>query len=221
MPSTPVLKIYHVPLTRSVRIVWLCEALELPYEKVPVDFSPAYRASPEWRKMNPVGKVPVLNDGDLTMFESGAMVQYILDRYGAGRLQPPAGTHAYAKFLQWCWFAEATHARPLGEIVNHNRVLAESDRSAVVVTEMQERSRACVQALDDELAEHSFIVDDAFSAADIMVGYTLLLAERFAPQVFPANIKRYRALLKTTPGYTVATADITMPPAPPPELQNT
>ena len=209
------LKIYHVPLTRSVRIVWLCEALGLPYEKIPVDFSPEYRASPAWRKLNPVGKVPVLQDGEMTMFESGAMVQYILRRYGRGRLQPPEDSDAYARFLQWCWFGEATHSRPIGEVVNHRRALAEADQSAVAVAEMQQRSHACVEALDEELAQHAFIVGDDFSAADIMVGYTLLLAERFAPQVFPEHVKRYRELLETSPGFAVATADIPMPPATP------
>ena len=80
------LKIHHVPLTRSFRVVWLCEELDLPYEAIPTDFSQAYRASAEWRALNPVGKVPVLLDDELVMFESGAMVQHILNRYAQGQL---------------------------------------------------------------------------------------------------------------------------------------
>ena len=76
------IRIYHAAGTPSVRIIWLCEELGLPYEKVDVDFSPAYRATPEWRALNPVGKVPVLVDDDVTMFESGAMVEHLLDRHG-------------------------------------------------------------------------------------------------------------------------------------------
>ena len=72
--------------------------------------------------MNPVGKVPVLKDDDFIMFESGAMVQYILDRHGNGQLQPKPGTPEHGRYLQWCWFAESTFARPIGEIVNHRRV---------------------------------------------------------------------------------------------------
>lgn len=202
------LTIYHVPLTRSLRIIWLCEALNLRYTVKAIDFSPAYRASAEWRRLNPVGKVPVLADGDLHMFESGAMVQYILTRYGEGRLQPPADSQAYAKFLQWCWFAEATHARPIGEIVNHKRALPPAAQSAQVVDEMVQRAHLCVDALDAELAQHEFIVGDTFTAADIMVGYTLIIAQRFAPQDFPPNVERYRQTLTRTPGYDVATADI-------------
>ena len=75
------IEIHHVPATRGVRPIWLCEELGLDYEIHPVDFSAEYRASKEWRAMNPVGKVPVMidtNADNLTMFESGAMVQYLL-----------------------------------------------------------------------------------------------------------------------------------------------
>jgi glutathione S-transferase len=84
---------YHGPPgTRGVRPLWALEELGVPYSVVPVDFSAEYRSTPEWRQMNPVGKVPAMTDGDLTMFESVAMMQYILDRYGGGRLQPVPGT---------------------------------------------------------------------------------------------------------------------------------
>lgn len=145
-----------------------------------MDFSPAYRASPEWRALNPVGKMPVLHDGDLVMFESGAMVQYILDRYGQGRLQPAPGTPEHAIFLQWCWFAEATFARPLGEMVNQRRAFG--DKAVPAVTEeMAGRAGLCLQALADELSDKPYLLGDEFSAADIMTGYSLMLARRLVP----------------------------------------
>ena len=76
------LKIYHAPMTRSLRVIWLCEELGLPIEVEPISFNPGFRFSEKWLARNPVGKVPVLEDGDFSMFESGAMLQYILDRYG-------------------------------------------------------------------------------------------------------------------------------------------
>ena len=85
-----------------MRPIWALEELGLPYAIVPVDFSAEYRRTPEWRKMNPVGKVPAMTDGDLTMFESVAMMQYILDRYGGGRLQPTAGTPCDGALLLCC-----------------------------------------------------------------------------------------------------------------------
>jgi glutathione S-transferase len=204
MLKEPDLQIYHVPGTRSVRVIWLCEELSLPYEVVAVDFSPEYRASAEWRQLNPVGKVPVLKDGDLTIFESGAMVQYILDRYGAGRLQPAAGTEQHAEYLQWSWFAESTFARPLGEIVNHRRALAAEDQSDVAIREMMDRSLLCLHAVDDAVSQRDFLLGDEFSAADIMMGYTLLLADSLLSETFPDNAQAYWQRLQERPGFAIA-----------------
>jgi len=200
------IRIFHVPRTRSVRVIWLCEELGLDYEAVPVDFSPDFRMSPEWLRMNPVGKVPVLTDGDLTLFESGAMVQYLLDRYGQGALQPVPGTPAHGIYLQWSWFAEATFARPLGEIVNHRRVFAEAEQSSAAIEEMQARARLCIDALDRALAGNAFLLGDDFSAADIMMGYSLMLTDWLVPGEAPANVARYKASLFARPAYQKALA---------------
>ena len=175
------LKIYHVSGTRSIRVIWLCEELKLPYEVEVISFSPEFRSSPAWRKINPVGKVPGMADGEFSMFESGAMVQYILDRYGNGKFQPPAGTIEHALYLQWSWFAEATFARPIGEIVNHRRVFPENEQSSQVIDEMKARARLALSAVEDAITGKEFILGSSFSAADIMLGYSLMLCEKFAP----------------------------------------
>ena len=204
------LTIYHVPDTRGVRAIRLCEELALPYTVEAVDFSPEFRASESWRAMNPVGKVPVLRDSensssdDFLMFESGAMVQYILDRYGNGQLQPPAGTPEHGTYLQWSWFAEATFARPLGEIVNHGREFPGTERIDAVVTEMQYRALLCAQAVGEAITDRSFILGERFTAADIMLGYTVMLAERFLPQGLPASVVPYWETLSNRPGYKKA-----------------
>ena len=169
------LKLFHVPLTRSTRIIWLCEELGVPLDIETVSFSPEFRMSPERLTKNPVGKVPVLQDGKLSMFESGAMVQYILDRYGNGRLQPPAGTSEHALYMQWSWFGEATFARPLGEIVNHRRNF--DPEIPAVVEEMANRALLCVKAVNDAVEGKEFLLGE-FTAADIMVGYSLMLFDQ-------------------------------------------
>lgn len=200
------IRIYHAPRTRSIRIIWLCEELGLPYERVPVDFAASYRFSPQWLAKNPVGKVPVLEDGDLSMFESGAMVQYLLDRYGSGRLQPPAGTPAHAIYLQWCWFGEATFARPLGEVVNHRRVFGQDKEIPAVVEEMKNRAWLCVQALDAVLQHNDYLLGKEFSAADIMNGYCLMLSDWLLQREYPAAIGDWWNRLKARPAYQVAIA---------------
>ena len=199
------LRIHHVPATRGFRAIWLCEELELPYEIVPVDFSRKYRASPEWRAMSPVGKVPVMTDGDLTVFESGAMVQHVLDRHGGGRLEPARGTREYAAYMQWSWFAEATFTRPLGEIVNHRRVFGER-AIPEVVEEMKDRVRLCVDALDGEMRGKDYLVG-GFTAADIMMGYTLRSCRRLLPDdSLPEHAGAYWDRLSARDAYQAAIA---------------
>jgi glutathione S-transferase len=198
------LNIYHVPGTRSVRAIWACEELQVAYEVTPVDFSAEYRKSDEWRKLNPVGKVPAMTDGDFAMFESGAMMQYILDRYGDGQLQPTPGTIEHATYLQWCWFAEATFARPLGEVVNHRRAFGDDAQDAII-NEMQGRALLCAKALDDVVATQDYVLAGGFSGADIMMGYSLLLCGRMAPWGDDcSNVSAYFDRLKARPAFAKA-----------------
>ena len=199
------LRIHHVPATRGFRVIWLCEELGVPYEIVRVDFSRRYRASAEWRAMNPVGKVPVMTAGDMTMFESGAMVQHVLDRHGAGRLEPARGTREHALYLQWSWFAEATFTRPLGEIVNHRREFG--DRAIPeVLDEMKARARLCLDALDGEMRGKEYLVGE-FTAADIMMGYALRSCRRLLPdESLPADAGAYWERLAARDAYRAALA---------------
>ena len=201
------LKIYHVKGTRAIRVIWLCEELGVPYEIEVVDFSPAYRQSPEWRAKNPTGKVPAMEDGELTMFESGAMVDYVLEKYGDGRLTPEPGSATSALVRQWSWFAEATFARPLGEIVNHNRIAPEGGAVEFVIEDSKERARICIRAIEDVVRDADYLVDNTFSVADIMNGYSLMLAENFGvlDDSFPAT-QAYFARLGERPGFQVAKA---------------
>jgi len=200
------LTIYHVPGTRSVRVIWVCAELGLPHEVVPISFAPDFRASAEWRKLNPVGKVPAMTDGDFSMFESGAMVQYILDRYGDGRLQPRPGTEEHGLYLQWSWFAEATFARPIGEIFSHRRVFGEEGQIPAVVEEQMGRVRVCLKALDDVLEGRPYLLGDEFSAADIMNGYSIMLARRLMPIEAHSNLTAYWERLSSRPAFQQATA---------------
>ena len=163
-----------------MRVIWLCEELEVPYDIETIDFSPAFRQSPEWRAKSPTGKVPAMDDQGFTMFESGAMLQYVLDRYGNGRLMPEPGTPEGAVYLQWCWFAEATFARPLGDIAHHTVMKPEAERIPAVVDDARVRALSCLDAVNDAVGKTDYLVGDAFSAADIMMGYTLMLADRFS-----------------------------------------
>lgn len=205
--------IYHVPRTRSARVIWLCEELGLPYEVVPVDFSPEYRKSAEWRRLNPIGKVPAMTDVDaegnrFTMIESGAMVHYILERYGQGRLQPPPGTPESALLLQWSWFAEASLARPLGDMVHHRILKPEPERIPAVVEDGRARAEICLDAVEAALGGRDYLLGRDLTAADIMMGYSLALAQRLGvlDERYPTAVA-YMDRLEGRPGFRIAFAD--------------
>lgn len=199
------LTIYHVKGTRSVRVIWLCEELAIPYQVEVIDFSPAFRDSAEWRSKSPTGKVPAMTDGALTMFESGAMADYLLERYGEGRLSPTPGTPDSALCHQWSWFAEATFARPLGEIVNHNRCAPNGAVVDFVIEDCKARTRTCIAAIEEAVADADYLVGNTFSVADIMTGYSLMLASNFGVLTddYP-NTQAYFARLGQRQGFQVA-----------------
>ena len=138
-------------------------------------------------------------DGDMSMFESCAMMQYVLDQYGNGRLQPIKDDPSYAHYLQWCWFAEATFARPLGEIVNHRRAF-EPEIDAVVA-EMKGRATACVAALDAALSDRTYLLGDTMSAADLSICYVMRGYHRMVSESLPANVQAYFDRITALPSY--------------------
>jgi glutathione S-transferase len=192
-----VLKIFHVPRTRSVRPIWLCYELDIPVDVEPIDFSPEYRDTPEWRGISPAGKVPALIDGDLQMLESGAMVDYLLERYGEGRLRPTPGTPQSALHHQWCWFAEATLIRPLGLY----RVLrSKPEDAAQLIAEARSKFHEALNVVEQALTDRHYLLGAEFGAADIMMGYSVALIERLLDERH-ANTAEYLARLKSRDAY--------------------
>lgn len=186
------LKIFHVPGTRSVRPVWLCFELNLKIEVDLIDFSSEFRESGKWRAISPAGKVPAMVDGDISMFESGAMVDYILERYGNGKLQPRLETAERAAYRQWCWFAEATLIRPLGL---YRLLRARNEPVGELVDEAELKFRDALSAVEAELQGREYLLD-RFSAADIMMGYSVALTEKLLGDDYP-NLQSYLGRIRS------------------------
>jgi glutathione S-transferase len=166
-----------------------------------MQFGPATLKSPEYLRVNPLGKVPSLQDGDLTMFESGAILEYILEKYGNGRLAPRAATPERGRFLQWVHFAEATAMPPLGAIAQHTLFKPESERIPAVVAEARHTATAVLNVLEQALTGKQYLLGVEFSAADIMMGYALLLTKWFGllTDAYP-NVSEYLERLEKRPG---------------------
>lgn len=165
--------LYHAPWSRSLRVRWLLEELGLPYQLVTRSF--AELRQPEHLALHPLGKLPVLRDGELVLFESGAILQHLLERYGDGRLEPKPGTPERSLHWQWFHYAEATVTPPLGLIVRHTSLLPEAERIPAVVEFARRGAGDALAVVERALAGRSWLLPE-FGAADVMMGYSVKLA---------------------------------------------
>jgi glutathione S-transferase len=193
------IKLYHAPRTRSVRVRWLLEELGVPYELVPVTFKPPAKT---FSQDTPFGKLPAIVDGDVTIGESGAIVEYILERYGNGRLAPAIGSPLRGEFLQWVHYAEATAFPPLGIIVWHTLFKGDADQIPGVVADARERAAATLDVVERALTGKTYLLGTDFSAADVMMGFTLAVARILGvlDERFP-NLAAYLSRMETRPAF--------------------
>ena len=197
------LTLYHAPKSRSVRVRWLLDELGLPHHVAARAF--AELGEPEHLELHPLGKVPVLTDGNLVLLESGAIVQYLLETYGHGRLEPARGSRERPVFLQWLHFAEATLMPPLGLIVQHTRLRKPEDRIQAIVPDATRLAQSALGVVETALEGREWLTRE-FSAADIMLGYSVFLANllQLVSEEFP-NLKAYLARCDARPGFRRST----------------
>ena len=208
------LTVHHLATSQSDRIVWLCEELGIDYDTVRYERDPVTRlAPPEYRALHPIGTAPVIGDGDIVLGESGAIIEYIIQRYGNGRLVVAADDPAFADYLFWFHFANgslmpaAMMGMVAGMMSGQSPAVAESLRGRL------DRGWAMVEA---RLGKTPYLAGNAFTAADIMILFPLTTMRLFAPRDLSAypNIRAYlpkigarpafqRAMAKADPGFVV------------------
>ncbi|MDP3853508.1 glutathione S-transferase family protein [Phenylobacterium sp.] len=204
------LKIYHVSGTRSVRTLWLVKELGLAHETVAMPFDHAVMHGPDYLRVNPLGKVPAIDDDGFVLTESGAITQYLLAKFGEGRLEPsprpqPGGSE-HGRFLQWLHFPEATMMGPLGTLVRQHR-LPEDRRDRATVDHAVGKAGEALAFCDLALRSSDHILGPAFTAADIMLGYSLSLADQLGlvDDRHP-SVRAYLARLRARPAFGEALA---------------
>jgi glutathione S-transferase len=207
------LKIHHLSQSRSERIVWLAEELGLDYELVKHQRDPQFRSPPSLRAVCPLGKSPVIEDDGNTIFESGAVIEYLLDHYGKGRLRPAAGTPELLRFQHWMHCAESTLATPV--MVDMIAGMAGAKNEAVNGF-VQSEYKTMFSYLNQQLGAGGYVAGAQFTAADPMVAYplwlidgTILKALGFAQPSLLAdypNIVGYLARLQQRPAHLRALA---------------
>lgn len=168
------LKIHHLVLSRSDRIVWLAEELELKYELVRhVRNAENFRSPDSLWEVAPMGKAPAIQDGDITLGESGAIIEYMLDTYGQGRLRPTLGTAEYRAYQQWMHAAESTLMVPV--LLEVLCTLTQTDAPGLKGFYDGEYQTVFTY-LNQVLEKSSYVAGKEFTGADIMVTYSLHLA---------------------------------------------
>lgn len=199
------IQLYFAPRTRAVRILWLLEELGLPYQLERVEFDPP--KSTFFSQKTPLGKLPTLVDGDVVMCESGAIVEYLIERYGEGRLAPPLGSPERAAFFQWIHFSESTAFPPLGILVWLGRYRGDAEQHAELIEDTRARAASALEFLERELGDAPYLVGGEFSAADVMMGFTLAAAQLLG--VLDSSYPRlgaYLERLQKRPAFAVAAA---------------
>ncbi len=182
--ESPMLTVHHLNNSRSQRILWLLEELGVSYEiqRYQRD-AKSMLAPPELLRVHPLGKSPVLTDDDVTVAESGAIIEYLLEKYGAGRLVPPPGTEARRRFTYWLHFAEGSAMPPLLLKLIFDRIgsgqgmpffakpIGRAIATKVKALMIEPNLKRQLDYMESELGRSEWFAGDQFSAADIQMSF--------------------------------------------------
>ncbi len=170
------IEVHHLEQSRSHRVLWLLEELGLEYEIIVYKRLPSLLAPPELKAIHPLGKSPVIRDGAATIAESGAILEYIVDRYGEGRLVPPRDSEEeFLRYRYFMHYAEGSLMPPLlvALVVKKLGPLGWPARGVV-----KGWIKTHLDFLEGELEKRPYFTGDAFSVADIQMSFPLLAAKR-------------------------------------------
>ena len=163
------IKLYGIPRSRTARVLWMLEELQVPYEQVPVSFIGDSR-KPEYLKINPNGHIPALQDGDLTLFESLAINLYLARKYDKGLW--PKTVEGEAKAYQWSIWAMTELEEPLLTVLLNRAFLPEEQRDAKKADDAAERFKTPLSVLEGQLTGE-WLAGREFSVADLNVASVL------------------------------------------------
>ncbi|MEM1299160.1 MAG: glutathione S-transferase family protein [Pseudomonadota bacterium] len=198
------MKLYHCPGSRSLRIVWLLEELELDYELVSMPLGDKSMREPEYLKIHPGGRVPALVDGDVTLYESGAITEYLLARHSDGSMTPAQDSPEFASYLQWLHYAEGMIMPQVNIIVVETRFLPPEKRNDVNVARATKLLTRMLGAVDAHMEGREYLAGD-FSGADIMTGHACFAAQRFDADFGPfPHALAYVERIKARPAFQKA-----------------
>lgn len=193
------LEVHHLNNSRSQRVLWLLEELELPYEIVHYQRDAVTNlAPPELEKIHPLGKSPVLRDGDRVVIESGAILEYVVRRHGRGRLAPAESSPEWVPYVQWMHYAEGSAMLPVMLRLYTSRL---GDAAAPLAPRIQSEIDRHFGYLDGALAGRDYFVGSELTAADINLSFPIQAARLLnGLEKFP-NLARFLERVQARPAY--------------------
>lgn len=208
MSRTPEFTLYHAPRTRSIRVRWLLEEMGLPYKISHVQFASRPAGDETYAEINPLRKVPSFTDGDTTVLESLAIMQYVLGRYGPSPLEVTPDEADYGRYLQWLHFGESGMMMPVSMLLAHTALLPEQHRDANMAAWAKAETDKLLTCLGEHaVGDREFIAADRFTAADISIAYMCFLLKiirQFGSA--PDNLKAYFKGLTQRETWKIASA---------------
>ena len=181
--------------SRAQRILWLLEELQLEYNLNKIKFHPSELKSDEHRKRHPLGRVPVLEDEEIIIYESGAIVEYLIARHSNGELKPEASDPAFPNYLQWFHYCEGMIMPPMNTIVVHTLILPEERRNEEVLRQARNLLTKALLPVNQLLEKNKYLIDK-FSGVDFMLGHSLYMSNKLkCVSDEMINIKNYLNLI--------------------------
>jgi glutathione S-transferase len=200
------MKLYEYPPTRSIRVRWALQELDVPFESVIVDLTKGEHKRPAFLKLNPAGKLPALVDGDRVLTESVAIVLYLAEKYPDKNLLP-RDIGARAECYRWLMFAATELEQPVWRIAKHTAILPKEKRIDADVALAREDFASMAAVLDQHMRGRTFVAADQMTVADFVTAYTLDMSS-MAGLLDPFNeLKRYVAEMYARPKAAMRIAD--------------
>jgi glutathione S-transferase len=193
--------VHHLNDSRSQRILWLMEELGLPYELKHYKRLETRLAPPELKAIHPVGKSPVITDNGKTIYESGAIIDYVIRRHANGRLQPDPSTPAYDDYQMWMHYAEGSAMLPLMLNLYVSRL---KEAGAPLHPRIESEIANHLGYLDGHLKGRQFLVGDSLTGADIQMSFIPEIAETFGKRAAFKNLDAWIKGLHARPAWKKA-----------------
>lgn len=216
------IELWHCYNTRSLRVLWALEEMQLKYNLHSLSFPPRF-LDKAYLEINPLGTVPFLKDGDTTLTESSAMLLYLAERYRQTDLSIPSSHPAYGNYLNWLFSSDATLTFPQTLVLRYSQFESAERQQPQVVKDYAIWYLARLKRLNTHLESNNYLVDNKFTIADISVGYALYLGEllglakQYQPQTLAylqklknrASFIAIKDIGKEISNYTIKPVDIT------------